>query len=984
MLLRIFGGLTVSTGPDQPVVAVSGATQQRLLIHLATEPGRRVSYRALADELWPDALPDDTRAALQSAVSRLRRQLPADIVETVDGGYRLRLDPADIDFVVFQAEVAHAEAAAARGDHSQAAAHAREALRLHVDDPWLPDELDWLGRDLARDLARAEALAGVEGASASGAIAASPIPASRTVVLGRADERGMLARQLATNRLVTILGTGGVGKTTLATQAARDAPDAVLVELAPVAGGGVTAAVAAPFARVLPGSDLGTGVPSRKSSESSLSRIIDALWGRGALLVIDNCEHVIAEVAQLVDALIGAVPDLTVLTTSREPLGVAGEAFVALGPLDPETASELFAARVEAASGHRPRPEDSPVVEAIVDRLDRLPLAIELAAARARTLSLTEIRDGLDNRFALLSGGPRTVPRHQTLKALIDWSWELLDADERDAIGVAALAPAGLDPHLARTLEEASGFTGVFDALVDKSMLYRSSGRIRALETVREYMRDRFTAAQVDAATARLADAISVVASAMDEKLRTPGRPAALQWFVDDRENRRFVLDWCASHRQWQRGVRLFAQHLWCLVDDGYGADSDEWMLPRAAVFGDPTTRDWPAVPLAELTDDDALSLFITDCVGAAMRLLASPADPAAAAARELAYLQTFADRVGPLLRDAQEPRSDVAALLSVAVAHAAATADQLVDFRAWAQFSDGVPAGEDFGVSPWACVALRLLSALTLWNAGHIGAFERELALLSQMSVSDPWLATLEKRCRIEWLTLTGQLDEALALSRETDEHADARRRPLDDALWRRRIVEILIRMGRLDEAAAEVDHLFSLVRGDAMEVGIAHWAAAQLAWSMKDARAAHEHGELAFQLLQFFVLRTPQGLAEVHISRALAYELTADFSSALSEVAAGVEAAVASADRPVTAEAVLAAGVVVSSLDAECARETLDLAIDVCGVADVTSPYAARIRKVLGLPHPPASQRREPVDDEAVARRITALVERLHTLRL
>ena len=218
--------------------------------------------------------------------------------------------------------------------------------------------------------------------------------------------------------------------------------------------------------------------------------------------MLDNCEHLIEAVAELVAFLVSTTADLRVLTTSRAPLAIAAERVYLLGELDAGDAARLFSERAVAA---RPSVQlTGPLVTSIVARLDGLPLAIELAAARVRTMSLEEIDRRLEDRFALLRGGDRSAPdRHQTLLAVIDWSWNLLNAAERRALRRLALFHDGF------TLDAAEAVLGddaveAVQGLVDQSLLSvaetPAGGRYRMLETVREFGQMRLADAGEDAA----------------------------------------------------------------------------------------------------------------------------------------------------------------------------------------------------------------------------------------------------------------------------------------------------------------------------------------------------------------------------------------------------------------------------------------------------------------------------------------------------
>jgi predicted ATPase len=242
-----------------------------------------------------------------------------------------------------------------------------------------------------------------------------------------------LREAVRSSRLVTLTGPGGAGKTRLAVEAAaalgQDHRDgAWLIERAGVAGpDGVTAAAAAA---------LGAGaaaIPGAQPAGSTTDLIVRYLAGRSLVVVLDNCEHVIGEAAALADTLTGAVPGLRLIATSREPLGVPGEVLVPVGGLAPLAAVELFVDRARAVRpGFLPDGPADAVIEDICRRLDGLPLAVELAAARLRALPLATLAERLEDRFRLLSHGARTaMPRQQTLRAVVDWSYDLLFEDER-------------------------------------------------------------------------------------------------------------------------------------------------------------------------------------------------------------------------------------------------------------------------------------------------------------------------------------------------------------------------------------------------------------------------------------------------------------------------------------------------------------------------------------------------------------------------
>ena len=323
-----------------------------------------------------------------------------------------------------------------------------------------------------------------------------------TELIGRDRDLAQLRTLMASARVVSIVGAGGLGKTRLAHALARDATQPVVhvVELA-----GVTAAedVAVEVGSILGVRDSVSGRRDLTAEQRAdiRARIAQRLGQSPSLLVLDNCEHLIEAAAELTAFLISAAPDLRVLTTSRAPLAIAAERVYPLGELGPDDATQLFRERAVAARPSVRLTEQT--VASIVSRLDGLPLAIELAAARVRAMSVEEIDRRLEDRFALLRGGDRSAPdRHQTLLAVIEWSWNLLDAGEQRALRRLALFHDGFTLEAAETALGTSAFDAV-RGLVDQSLLSireTSAGvRYRMLETVREFGRIQLVTVGEDA-----------------------------------------------------------------------------------------------------------------------------------------------------------------------------------------------------------------------------------------------------------------------------------------------------------------------------------------------------------------------------------------------------------------------------------------------------------------------------------------------------
>jgi predicted ATPase/DNA-binding SARP family transcriptional activator len=339
------------------------------------------------------------------------------------------------------------------------------------------------------------------------------LPAAPSALIGRVAELGAVAAVLQVSRLVTITGTGGAGKTRLAIETARHLlsryhDGAWLVELTRVGEDAAVAGAAGAALGVAPETGRGTG-------DGMLQRLGEFLTRRQALLVLDNCEHVIEGAAQVTDYLLARCPDLQILATSREGLAVAGESLWPLQPLAIDEASELFVARADAIAPGFPADDHAmATITEICARLDGLPLAVELAAARTRALAPGDILARLADQFRLLTGGSRTaLPRHQTLHAVIDWSYDLLFDDERR---VFERMSAFTGPCPLEAAEQVCGGSDIvrddvadlLARLVGKSLItatQTSRGvRFRMLRTLAEYGRERLAArGELAAARAR-------------------------------------------------------------------------------------------------------------------------------------------------------------------------------------------------------------------------------------------------------------------------------------------------------------------------------------------------------------------------------------------------------------------------------------------------------------------------------------------------
>jgi len=351
----------------------------------------------------------------------------------------------------------------------------------------------------------------------------SHLPVQLTSFVGRGAQMTDLEKLLVDNRLVTLTGAGGAGKTRLGVEiaariAAEFADGVWYVDLAPITHPGVVAvAVARAF-----------GLPDQPG-RSTMDTLLRFVRDRQMLVVLDNCEHLLDACAELVVALLGAAPGLTLLATSREPIGVAGEVSWRVPSLAlADEAVELFADRARRA---RPdfavEDDNAAAVGEICRRLDGMPLAIELAAARVRALSPAEILDGLRDRFRLLTGGARTaVRRQQTLRASVDWSYALLTEPERVVFRRLAVFLGGFDLDAAQAVAgggdvERYQVLDLLTLLVDKSLVVAENTggrtRYRLLETVRQYALEKLgESGEADAMRARHRDYYTAMAALLD------------------------------------------------------------------------------------------------------------------------------------------------------------------------------------------------------------------------------------------------------------------------------------------------------------------------------------------------------------------------------------------------------------------------------------------------------------------------------------
>jgi predicted ATPase len=929
--IGLLGGLSVEH--DGIPIPVSGSMQLAVLFRLAVDAGTAVSYRAIAEDIWGMDAPENAKGALQSIISRLRSQLPAGSIESTAGGYRLALARSDVDALEFSDRVAAAE------HSSDAASAASEALAGWSGEPWIPsDSFDWFVRDLTRDHAKAVELGGTVARAR-----ATELPAQLTSLVGREIELGMIADQLRANRLVTIIGTGGAGKTRLALETASSRKNSMLVELAPVGPSEVLGAVLTATGREIRMVEAGT------ESTRSRERVIEALAGRDVLLVFDNCEHVIDAAASIAQDLLSALPLLRILATSREPLGVPGEAFVGVGslphPAESEIESlssgaladfaalELFRQRAMAARGTDIDDDELRTVAGICARLDGLPLAIELAAAKLRTMGVDEVLSGLDDRFTLLNGGYRTaLPRHQTLRAMIDWSWSLLDEDQRRALTRFAVFPAGVSVADARLLASRLGVqsASVFDSLVDRSLLQRVRGRFRALETVREYGMERL--AEVgELAEARLAQAeyMDGRAREMDGRLRGPHIMDALRWFDDEQDNLASALRYATGIPLPALAVHLAMSCAWYWLVRDRNDDAREWFTLVA--------------PLARTVEGDEARVLtlINEVVERFGDRFAEN------------FGEDFGDSAPDLLEvlnslQALELGAGSHELLQLIVPSVGAFAE-VVGTPQW-MTTVRLPPVEELGLDPWPTAILHVARAAMAQNRGAVaeqGAESgRALELFTQLG--DVWGLALSEQMHSMWLAVTGRLEEALELSDSSTEHMREITSSWDLAQQQGLAIQMLVRLGRHQEALDRVTRMVADAEagGNARTMLQAQIAAASVDVELDDLASARTRLAVINGLHDLSEHDPGQLTALVETIRATIDRKEGNFDDAEAHLRAAAEGAVRSHDHPVIGMVAIAVGsYALARGNVALAVQAVDFATAVSGAYDATHPEVVAI---------------------------------------
>ncbi|WP_244308732.1 BTAD domain-containing putative transcriptional regulator [Streptomyces monomycini] len=776
----------------------------------AGDPHATASVLGEAMALWgdrPGTEPAAVAAVTPAAATRLAHTSAEAVADLADA--ELSLDRADAAAARLTALLAeqpvHERAAALLMDALAAQGRQAEALALY--ERVRVTLADGLGADPGAAL-RERHLRLLHAAEqpAPDDVRTRPghLPAPLTSFVGRADGLARIEALLAAGRLVTVTGPGGAGKTRLAVEAARRHRHAYrdgawMIDLASVTEPAKVGAA------LLAGTGIRGGAPAEarvRAADDELDVLVDRLGGRESLLLVDNCEHLIDAVARLVAALLPRCPGLRVLATSREPLAVDGESLVPLGPLalpgpddGVEQARRAAAVRLftERAAAVRPGfavdAVTLPEVRRVVRSLDGMPLALELAAARLRTLSLPELADGLRDRFRLLTTGSRAaLPRHRTLRAVIAWSWDLLSAHERTVAERVSVLPGGVTAAAATALRAGTAVPAaevpeLLAALVDRSLLHFAPvpGRYRMLETLREYGTDRLAAAgDLDAVRDLAAGHSAELMARYDPQLRGPGQLAALHVISDEYDNTLAALRRRCDTGDATGAVALALRLAWYWQMLGRHRDAAYWLGEALAVPGGVPTPDRACAHAIHL-----LNRFVT-----------RPGRTAGEAAADRSEMHEVAER---LLAYPELPAS-----------YGALTALPLV-FLQEGKSTPAIIGQLADGDDVWLSGLARMFRAQFAENAGELDAMRPDVegALACFRQAGDRWGQAVTLPLRAQLRQYDDDLDGALADLREARSLAAGfgSLSVGDEVFGDLRWIDLYLRRGDTDRVIATID---------------------------------------------------------------------------------------------------------------------------------------------------------------------------------
>ncbi|GHJ48371.1 SARP family transcriptional regulator [Catellatospora sp. TT07R-123] len=762
--------------------------------------------------------------------------------------------------------------------------------------------------------------------------------AALTSFVGREPERARIEQQLSAGRLVTLVGPGGAGKTRLATTVAAEhakrGDGAVwLVELAAVVDPvDLTQTVLAALdLRELPHLDSAAKPPAPRDATS---RLVEVLAAPGTLVVLDNCEHLVAAVAQLADDLLSRCPRLRIVATSREPLGILGENLCPVAPLSlPEPGADVARAlsfpvvellRDRAVAVRPDFAVDEGNVAAVVEicrRLDGLPLAIELAAARLRTLSPQHVAARLDDRFRLLTGGSRTaLARHRTLRAVVAWSWDLLGEQERLLAERLAVFPAGIAHDSAAGVcagpdLPAAEVPDLLDALVDRSLLQivdDTEPRYRMLDTIREYGLEQLAAAGTLAATrdAHLAWFLGLVEAA-EPKLRGPEQIVWTARLIAERENLLAALYHACDTGDSDSAVRMGASLglFWTVLGDN--AEAATWLGQALAVPGPSPAPTRTLARVFHLVNKAAVE---------------PPRDG-------LAVMEEFAKIAGEV-----DPAWDhpLFALVEPALAM---MSDDTAAGLASIERRLGHP-------DPWAQAMLLLGRAFIRDNAGDADGMYADMtdAVARLRAIGDRGGLSIALTALAEAELVRGRGESAVAMLHESIALVRQLSSDDDSGYARMRLSAMRVHLGEYDAARAD---LLDLARsGNGRDACGALLTLGDLDRYQGRLDEAGEHYAAAKAQVADTFMVSPQFLALIGTSVAHLAVARGELAVAREELAAATAAGMQVKDMPVVAKVgVAVADYWLAAGEPERAGQVLGAADRIRGVADQGSPDAVRV---------------------------------------
>jgi predicted ATPase/DNA-binding SARP family transcriptional activator len=775
-----------------------------------------------------------------------------------------------------------------------------------------------------------------------------------TSFVGRDAELGRLTELIERSRLVTLVGPGGAGKTRLANEAAAGLTDrgtggTWVVELAPVTDPEAVASTALSSIGVLEGQILDRPAAGPRDA---FSRLVEILAEHDVVLILDNCEHLIDAAAKLAEYLLGECPRLTVLATSREPLGIVGESLWPVNPLgiprpDDDLADALAAPAVQllldramlVRPGFVITADNVDAVMEICRRLDGLPLAIELAAARLRNLTVEAVAARLDDRFRLLSGGNRTaMPRHQTLRAVVSWSWGLLTDSERVLAERLSVFPGGATASTAVAVcardapdpVSADVVADLLMSLADKSLLVvaeptgadnGAQPRYRMLETIREFATDQL-AERGETADLRAAHAryFLALAETAEPKLRSGEQLIWRDVLTTEHDNLFATLQFAVETGDSDLALRLGAALGWYWTLLGRHDEALNWLGQALRIPGNRHSQSHAIV-------------FVVHAISGAF---------AGAGMPDISDADVLLEMVTGLPLETMHP-------MLVLVEPGVAMIRDQGDLAKAAM--DRLLAHPD----PWAQAMLHLMSAIQAENDGDIPIMEERmpLALNAFREIGDRWGIGTAAATMANVYSARGELDKAIEMLTEARQLMTELKSSEDEAYALVRIGMLQFRGGDLEIARQSIEAGLEVGERTGSATSLAGGTAGLAALSHYEGRT-DEARELAHRAMTI-IKRAPfipeQIQAVIHCLLATFDISDGDLEAARRQLVEAEVAVRATKDMPVAATlAIATADLMQAEGDPGRAAVLLGAAVAIRGMDDLSDPEVERVAAATG----------------------------------